>query len=190
MRELYFEEFISFTALLLYMSIWNSQPVLFTILIRSIDREKKNFCKIKCYANTFDKRKSLKVTAYRYSTIIYWTKFPRVSHLKKKRFSPFERHFPYLLLWNFSNGTGWKIFRGAWNAWHKNSGYRVSVSTLYRERRDLFFVAEITSSQKLLFNVIFIRDRNLKKANLRIELLSLYVGTFLSIVRVHAPRAQ
>jgi hypothetical protein len=35
-----------------------------------------------------------------------------------------EWRFPYLLLWNFSDGTGWKILRGAWNAWHKNSGYR------------------------------------------------------------------
>jgi hypothetical protein len=37
----------------------------------------------------------------------------------------------YLLLWNFSDGNGWKILRGAWNGWHKNSGYRVSVSSLY-----------------------------------------------------------
>jgi hypothetical protein len=35
MQELCFEEFISFAALLLYMSIWNSQQVYFTILIRS-----------------------------------------------------------------------------------------------------------------------------------------------------------
>jgi hypothetical protein len=54
-----------------------------------------------------------------------------ISFLKKKRFSPFERRFPYLLLWNFSDCTGWKILRGAWNAWHKNSGCRVSVSSLY-----------------------------------------------------------
>jgi hypothetical protein len=39
-----------------------------------------------------------------------------ISFLKKKRFSPFERRFPYLLLLNFSDGTGWKILRGAWNA--------------------------------------------------------------------------
>jgi hypothetical protein len=65
------------------------------------------------------------VIAYRYSTIIYWTKLPWVSHFFwKKRFSPFERRFPYLLLWNFSDSTGWKILCGAWNAWHKNSGYR------------------------------------------------------------------
>jgi hypothetical protein len=87
-----------------------------------------NFCKIKCYVNTFNKRKSIKVIAYRYSTIIYWTKKTSmgISFLKKKRFSPFERRFPYLLLWNFSDRTGWKIkiLRGAWNAWHKNSGYR------------------------------------------------------------------
>jgi hypothetical protein len=38
-----------------------------------------------------------------------------ISFFKKKRFSPFERRFPYLLLWNFSDGTGWKILRGAWN---------------------------------------------------------------------------
>jgi hypothetical protein len=71
------------------------------------------------------------VIAYRYSTIIYWTKFPWVSIFFKKRFSPFERRFPYLLLWNFSDGTGWEILRGARNAWHKNWGYRVSVSFLY-----------------------------------------------------------
>jgi hypothetical protein len=45
MRELCFEEFISFAVLLLYMSIWNSQQVYFTILISRVDREKKTFAK-------------------------------------------------------------------------------------------------------------------------------------------------
>jgi hypothetical protein len=60
-------------------------------------------------------------------------KMSMVSHFlgKFKRFSSFERRFPYLLLWNSSDGNGWEIFRGAWNAWHKNWGYRVSVSSLY-----------------------------------------------------------
>jgi hypothetical protein len=39
-----------------------------------------------------------------------------ISFFKKKRFSPFERRFLYLLLSNFSDGTGWKILRGEWNA--------------------------------------------------------------------------
>jgi hypothetical protein len=86
--------------------------------------KKTNFCKIKCYVNTFNKKKSIKVIAYLYSTIIYWTKVPWVSHFKKKAIFTFRTAFSYLLLWNFSDGTGWKILRGAWNAWHKNSGYR------------------------------------------------------------------
>jgi hypothetical protein len=72
------------------------------------------------------------VITYRYSTIIYWTKFPWVSHLKKKEaIFTFRTAFPYLLLWNFSDGTGWEILHGTWNVWHKNWGYRVSVSSLY-----------------------------------------------------------
>jgi hypothetical protein len=58
-----------------------------------------------------------------------------ISFLKKKRFSPFERRFPYLLLWNFSDGTGWKILRGAWNLRGtcdtKIQVIEVSVSSLY-----------------------------------------------------------
>jgi hypothetical protein len=42
--------------------------------------KKTNLCKIKCYVNTFNKKKSIKVIAYRYSTIIYWTKLPWVFH--------------------------------------------------------------------------------------------------------------
>jgi hypothetical protein len=32
----------------------------------------------------FNKKKSIKLIAYRYSTIIYWTKLPWVSHILKK----------------------------------------------------------------------------------------------------------
>jgi hypothetical protein len=43
--------------------------------------------------------------------------------------------FPYLLLWNFSDGTGWKILRGAWNLRGtrdtKIQVIEVSVSSLY-----------------------------------------------------------
>jgi hypothetical protein len=83
------------------------------------------------------------VIAYRYSTIIYWTKFPWVSHLKKKKlFSPFERRFPYLLLWNFSDGTGWKILRGAW----KVRGKCVErVTQKFRLSRCLFPLCTISS---------------------------------------------
>jgi hypothetical protein len=63
-----------------------------------------------------------------------------ISFLKKKRFSPFERRFPYLLLCNFSDGTGWKILRGAWNLRGRRDTkiqvIEVSVSSLYY----LFFV--------------------------------------------------
>jgi hypothetical protein len=58
-----------------------------------------------------------------------------ISFFKKKRFSPFERRFPYLLLWNVSDGTGWKILRGAWNLRGtrdtKIQVIEVSVSSLY-----------------------------------------------------------
>ena len=58
-----------------------------------------------------------------------------ISFLKKKRFSPFERRFPYLLLWNFSDGTGWKILRGAWNLRGRRDTkiqvIEMSVSSLY-----------------------------------------------------------
>jgi hypothetical protein len=58
-----------------------------------------------------------------------------ISYFKKKRFSPFERRFPYLLLWNFSDGTGWKILRGAWNLRGtcdtRIQVIEVSVSSLY-----------------------------------------------------------
>jgi hypothetical protein len=70
-----------------------------------------------------------------------------ISFLKKKRFSPFERRFSYLLLCNFSDGTGWKILRGAWNLRGtrdtKIQVIEVSVSSLYY----LFSVVEGTYTQ-------------------------------------------
>jgi hypothetical protein len=54
-----------------------------------------------------------------------------ISFKKKEAIFTFRTAFPYLLLWNFSDGTGWEILHGTWNVWHKNWGYRVSVSSLY-----------------------------------------------------------
>jgi hypothetical protein len=87
------------------------------------------FCKIKCYVNTFNKKKSIKVIAYRYSTIIYWTKFPWVSHfLKKKAIFTFRTAFSLSFAMKFQRrhwleDFAWRV-EPAWKAWHKNSGYR------------------------------------------------------------------
>jgi hypothetical protein len=91
-----------------------------------------------------------------------------ISFLKKKRFSPFERRFPYLLLWNFSDGTGWKIFRGAWNAWHKNSGYRgvcfLSVLSLLCDYA-LVRLTSLTPEGSNTAEISYTRLRNQQKSN-------------------------
>jgi hypothetical protein len=73
-----------------------------------------------------------------------------ISFFRKKWFSPFERRFPYLLLWNFSDGTGWKILRGAWNLRGRRDTkiqvIEMSVSSLYY----LFSVSSLISKIWLL----------------------------------------
>ena len=68
MQELYFEEFISFAALFFIHEHLKFPASAFHDFTASAFH---NFCKIKCYVNTFNKKKSIKVIAYRYSTIIY-----------------------------------------------------------------------------------------------------------------------
>jgi hypothetical protein len=68
------------------------------------------------------------VIAYRYSTIIYWTKFPWVSNLKKKAIFTFRTAFSLSFAMKFQRrhcleDFAWRV-ELAWNAWHKNSGYR------------------------------------------------------------------
>ena len=71
MQELYFEEFISFAALFFIHKHLKFPASAFHDFNKEYIGEKTNFCKIQCYVNTFNKKKSIKVIAYRYSTIIY-----------------------------------------------------------------------------------------------------------------------
>jgi hypothetical protein len=71
MQELYFEEFISFAALFFIYEHLKPPASAFHDFNKEQIGKKTNFCKIKCYINTFNKNKSIKVIAYRYSTIIF-----------------------------------------------------------------------------------------------------------------------
>jgi hypothetical protein len=71
MQELYFVAFISFAALFFMYEHLKPPASAFHDFNKEWIGEKTNFCKIKCYVNIFNKKKSIKVIAYRYSTIIY-----------------------------------------------------------------------------------------------------------------------
>ena len=56
MQQLYFEEFISFAALFFYIRVSETPASAFHDFNKEQIGKKTNFCKIKCYVNTFNKK--------------------------------------------------------------------------------------------------------------------------------------